>query len=166
VPLLNEHALPAIGVAACLLAGVVATRRFLRQIGLAERVFVGLAGLGGVLLLWLVLTVDCYSFFGAQARAQPGAAHWRWLGQMSVSILWAVYATAVLACGFRFRISQLRWTALGLYVVTVAKVFLVDMAGLDQIYRIVAFFVLAVFLGVAAWAYQRIRIELNTAAES
>jgi len=115
--------------------------------------------------LWLVLTVDCYGFFAAQARAYADAAHWRWLGQMSVSILWAVYATVVLACGFRFRLAQLRWTALGLYVATVAKVFLVDMAGLDQIYRIVAFFVLAIFLGAAAWAYQRIRIELSAGAE-
>jgi uncharacterized membrane protein len=164
VPILNEFALPAIGVAACLLAGVAAAQRFLKQIGLAERVLVAVAGLGSVLLLWLVLTVDCYGFFDAQARVHDDA-HWRWLGQMSVSILWAVFATIVLACGFRFRRAQLRWTALGLYVVTVAKVFLVDMAGLDQIYRIVAFFVLAIFLGVAAWAYQRIRIELNAAAE-
>jgi len=165
LPILNEFALPAIGVAACLLVGVAAAQRFLKQIGLVERVFVALAGLGGVLLLWLVLSVDCYGFFAAQARAQADAAHWRWLGQMSVSILWAVYATVVLACGFRFRLAQLRWTALGLYVATVAKVFLVDMAGLDQIYRIVAFFVLAIFLGAAAWAYQRIRIELSAGAE-
>jgi len=164
LPIVNEFALPAIGVAACLLAGVAASRRFTKQIRLDERALVAMAGLGAVLLLWLVLSVDCYGFFDAQARARDDA-HWRWLGQMSLSILWAVFATVVLACGFRLRLAPLRWTALGLYVVTVVKVFLVDMAGLDQIYRIVAFFVLAIFLGMAAWAYQRIRIELNAAAE-
>lgn len=164
LPIVNEFALPAIGVAACLLAGVAASRRFKRQIRLDERVLVAMAGLGGVLLLWLVLSVDCYGYFDAQASARDDA-HWRWLGQMSLSILWAVFATVVLACGFRLRLAPLRWTALGLYVVTVVKVFLVDMAELDQIYRIVAFFVLAIFLGVAAWAYQRIRIELNAAAD-
>jgi uncharacterized membrane protein len=116
--------------------------------------------------LWLVLTIDCYGFFNAQARVRPDPARWRWLGQMSVSILWAVYATAILALGFRLRLAWLRWTALGLFVVTAVKVFLVDMAGLDQIYRIVAFFVLAIFLGLAAWAYQRIRLELSSGVKT
>jgi uncharacterized membrane protein len=31
------------------------------------------------------------------------------------------------------------------------------MSGLDEIYRIVAFFVLAVLLGVAAWLYQLVQ---------
>jgi uncharacterized membrane protein len=51
----------------------------------------------------------------------------------------------------------LRWTGLGLFGLTVLKVFMFDMSGLDQIYRIVAFFVLAILLGVAAWAYQRVK---------
>ena len=50
-------------------------------------------------------------------------------------------------------------TALGLYGVTVVKVFLFDMAGLGEVYRILAFLVLAVLLGVAAGVYQRIRPE-------
>ncbi len=166
VPVLNDFALPAIGVAACLLVAVAVGRRLVKRLAEPEQMLVALAGLGGVVLLWLVLTVDCYGFFRSQAEVRGDPAHWRWLGQMSVSILWAVYATAVLALGFRFRLAGLRWTALGLYVITVAKVFLVDMAGLDQIYRIAAFFVLAIFLGIAAWAYQRIRVELASAAES
>ena len=166
VPVFNQFALPAIGVAACLLAAVAAARWFLKRLGDAERVLVAMAGLAGILLLWLVLTVDCYGFFDAQGRVYAAdRAQWRWLGQMSVSVLWAVYATAALAAGFRLRLARLRWTALGLYVITVIKVFLVDMAGSGQIYRIVAFFVLAVFLGLAAWAYQRIRLELVSAPE-
>ena len=167
LPVFNEFALPAIGVAACLLVAVAAGRRLARRLNEPEQMLVALAGLGGVVLLWLVLTIDCYGYFRALAAArQVDQAHWRWLGQMSVSILWAVYATVVLASGFRFRLAGLRWTALGLYAITVVKVFLVDMAGLDQIYRIAAFVVLAIFLGIAAWAYQRIRIELSSAAEA
>jgi uncharacterized membrane protein len=166
VPVFNEFALPAIGVAACLLVAVAAGRRLVKRLEEEEQILVALAGLGGVVLLWLVLTIDCYGFFRSQAEVYGDPARWRWLGQMSLSILWAVYATVVLALGFRFRLAGLRWTALGLYVITVVKVFLVDMAGLDQIYRIAAFFVLAIFLGIAAWAYQRIRIELSSAAEA
>jgi uncharacterized membrane protein len=61
--------------------------------------------------------------------------------------------------GFRYRLAALRWLAIGLFGVTVVKVFLVDMATLSQIYRILAFFALAVILGLAWLAYQRVRIE-------
>jgi uncharacterized membrane protein len=114
----------------------------------------------GALLPWLVLSVDLYGYFDAQA-AIGGAdrSHWARLGQMSLSVLWAAYATGLLVVGFRSELARLRWTALGLYGLTVGKVFLLDMVGLDEIYRILAFLVLAVLLGVAARVYQRPRAE-------
>ena len=42
------------------------------------------------------------------------------------------------------------------------KAFVVDMAGLNEIIRILAFLVLAMILGMAAYAYQRIRLDLST----
>jgi len=46
---------------------------------------------------------------------------------------------------------------MGLYGVTVLKLFLVDMANVQQLYRILAFFVLAVVLGLVARVYQRFK---------
>ncbi len=160
VPAFNHFSLPAIGVVFCLLAGVASTRRFVRQRGWAERVFAGGAAAVGVLLLWLVLSFDCYNYFAVRAR-QPGAprATLLWLGQMGLSVLWTVYATVVLVIGFRASQSWLRWLALALYGVTVLKVFFVDIRELDEIYRVVAFFVLAVFMGLAAWGYQRLPFD-------
>ena len=157
IPVWNEFALPAIGTAACLLGAVVATRRFLGRLGRPERVLVAAAGLAGILLVWLVLSVDCHGFFDARARA-AGSDRSTWLraGQMSLSVLWAVYATVILAIGFRARLTSLRWLAIAIYGVTVGKVFFFDMAELDEVYRILAFFILALFVGAAAWAYQRI----------
>ena len=54
---------------------------------------------------------------------------------------------------------MLRWTALALFAITLVKVFIFDMADLDEIYRIVAFFVLAMLLGISAWAYQRYQVD-------
>jgi uncharacterized membrane protein len=123
---------------------------------------VALTALGGIVLLWLVLTVDCYSFFEAQSRL-PNADrnHQRWLGQLSVSILWAVYASVILAAGFRLRLASMRWLAIGVYGMTVTKVLLVDMEDLQQFYRILAFFILAVILGLATRAYQRIETDTS-----
>ena len=49
----------------------------------------------------------------------------------------------------------LRWTALGLFGLTLIKVIFVDMGNLPGFYRVAVFFVLALVLGVAARVYQR-----------
>jgi uncharacterized membrane protein len=160
--LLNRFALPSSCVAICLLLAVAVTRPYLSRLTTWERRGVALTALGGIVLLWLVLTVDCYSFFEAQSRL-PNADrnHQRWLGQLSVSILWAVYASVILAAGFRLRLASMRWLAIGVYGMTVTKVLLVDMEDLQQFYRILAFFILAVILGLATRAYQRIETDTS-----
>ena len=163
LPILNDHALPALGASACLLAAVAATRRLQRGLDPAELALAVAAEVGGVLQLWLVLSVDLYRYF--QAAFGAGAEGDRF-AQMALSVFWAVYATLVLAVGFRVHRPRLRWTALGLYGVTVAKVLLLDMGGLDEVYRILAFLVLALLLGVAAAVYQRIRPERETSGKA
>lgn len=167
IPIFNSFALPALGVALCVLAALISTRRWLRQRSADEQGLARAAGGAAILLLWLILSLECYGFFEAYAH-QPDAsrARWLWLGQMALSVLWAVFATVVLVIGFRQRLPSLRWLALMLYGVTVLKVFFVDMVRLDEIYRIVAFFVLAIFMGLAARGYQRITPDEKQTPES
>lgn len=158
VPVFNPDALPALAVAACLLAAALAMRRLLarpHELDVAARYA---AGLGGVVLVWLVLSLDTYQFFTARIDWRTGmdAEQLTWAARTSLSALWAVYAVLVLALGFWLRSQALRWTALGLFGLTLAKVFLVDMAGLAGFYRVTAFFVLALLLGLAAWGYQKV----------
>ena len=165
LPILNHYALPALGVTACLLGSVTAARRYWRALGRPERSFAGLAGVVGILLLWFVLSADVHRLFRALADAQltgQETVRMRWLGQVALSALWSVLALAVLAVGFMRRLAAVRWTALFLFAMTIGKVFLHDMAGLREIYRILAFFILAILLGVAGWAYQRIQVDRQT----
>lgn len=156
IPVFNQFALPAIGVAICILIAAAGTRRFLERIPQAERVFALLGALGGVALLWLILSVDCYSYFAALRQvADTDVEKLRWLGQMSLSVLWVVLASVVLTMGFRMRLAPLRWQAITLYLVTVGKVLTIDIGHLAQFYRIMAFFVVAIVLGLAARTYQR-----------
>ena len=164
-PILNQYAVPALGVTACLLGSVMVARRFWARLGQAEQRLTALAGVLGVLLLWFVLSVDTYAYFHAVAAAQPvgeDAVRMRWLGQVALSALWSVYALGVLAVGFIRRVPTVRWTALFIFAMTIGKVFLHDMAGLKEIYRILAFFILAILLGLAGWAYQRIQVDRPT----
>jgi uncharacterized membrane protein len=157
VPLFNLVALPSLGLAACILASVVLADRFLPRLRSVERWLIGAAGVTGVLLLWLILSFECYGYFVSHAIGSADFAVWNWRGQLALTVLWTVYATALLVLGFRLGRARLRWLAMGLFGVSVVKLFVVDMANVQQLYRILAFFVLAVVLGLVARAYQRFK---------
>lgn len=158
-PLLNPDALPALGVAACLLGAVALTERRRAALGRLELGLASVATVGSLLLLLLVLIVDVRGTLALRALADPGQAEsWLWRMQLAVSVLAALYATALLTLGFLRRRALLRWTALLIFAGTIGKVLLVDMAGLAELYRILAFLIVAVLLGLSGWAYQRLQL--------
>lgn len=76
-------------------------------------------------------------------------------GQLALSVVWTLYATMLLLIGIARRNTTARVTALVLFGVTITKVFLFDLSGLEPVSRIVSFLVLgAVLLGVS-FLYQR-----------
>jgi uncharacterized membrane protein len=74
---------------------------------------------------------------------------------MALSVLWSVYAAVLAAIGFVRRLSAIRWAALALFALTIGKAMLVDIAELQQLYRIIVFFVLGLLLLMVAWGYQK-----------
>jgi uncharacterized membrane protein len=74
---------------------------------------------------------------------------------MALSVLWATYAAALAALGFMRRIAAIRWASLGLFALTTVKAMLIDIAQLQQLYRIIVFFVLGVLLLMVAWRYHK-----------
>ena len=70
-------------------------------------------------------------------------------------MLWALFAVGFLAGGIWKDIKPLRFAGLGLFVVVVGKVFLVDLAGMPTLYRVVAFMAVGMFLLAGAYAYIR-----------
>ena len=78
-------------------------------------------------------------------------------GQLALSALWAVTGVAALVAGLRRDVRDLRVAALGLLAVTIAKVFLYDLATLTSGWRIASFLALGLLLLGAGFAYQRLR---------
>jgi uncharacterized membrane protein len=75
--------------------------------------------------------------------------------QLGLSVIWTLYATALFAAGMARHQALWRWLGLGLFGWTIFKVFIVDLAALDVVYRILSFLGLGIVLvGVSAW-YQR-----------
>lgn len=157
IPILNGFALPSLGVAVCILISVLVAGRFESRLHQAERFLVACAGVSGVSLIWLILSFDCYGYFESQSIGTDEAQLWRWRGQLALTVMWTLFASILLILGFRLKRVRLRWMAIALYGITVMKLFMVDMANVQQLYRILAFFVLAIVLGLVARVYQRFR---------
>ena len=121
-----------------------------------------LRGAAGVALL-LTLAVGWILHQGlavAAARAADDSGSARklqWKQQVGLSLLFTLYAAAALAWGFVRRIPAVRYAALGLFGVVIVKAFLIDLAELQAIYRILSFLVLGLVLLGVSYVYQKRR---------
>ena len=78
-------------------------------------------------------------------------------GQMVLSVFWALAGVGVLVTGLQRDLHALRVAGLALLGVTVAKVFLFDLATLSSMYRVVSFIGLGLLLLAGAFVWQRLR---------
>ena len=110
------------------------------------------AGIGALALQFLFLTFELGT---ALHRFLPG------MRAGGLTLLWALYALALLLAGLRRRVRGLRYAGLALFAVVVGKIFFADLEGLGPIYRIVAFIVLGIVLFLAALLYLRNRARFQ-----
>jgi len=156
-PVFNRYAFPGVLVTACLLAAAYLARTMLPPRPGAERTVWLVAVLAGLLLGLVVLSTDVTRFVRLLELRNAWSSYDSFsLAGMSLTILWALYAALVLAVGFWRDSRLLRTAALGLFGLAMVKALLWDSAALAGVSRAVAFFVLAVVMGAAAWVYQRL----------
>lgn len=74
---------------------------------------------------------------------------------LTLSICWALYGLALLGAGMWRRASGLRKASLALILVTCGKVFLFDLAHLEDLYRVMSLTGLALSLIFVSFAYHR-----------
>jgi len=157
-PVLNKYFLSALAVTGCVFGAAALCQRLRQQqqtIG-AQLYLVML--LAGIITLWFVMSVETVTFFVARAamlKSAEAVSHEGWLGQMALSVLWSLYAGALTTIGFIRRSAAVRWAALGIFGLTIIKVMMIDIAVLQQLYRIIAFLVLGLLLLVVAWGYHK-----------
>jgi uncharacterized membrane protein len=83
-----------------------------------------------------------------------------------LSVYWAAFALALVSAGLIRRLRSLRLAGLMLFAVTAGKVILVDLAGLDPFYRILAFLLLGGLLLAGAFVYLRFQEQVLSGNES
>jgi uncharacterized membrane protein len=123
-----------------------------------------------LLLLFGVLTSETSGTFTQQAwRADRAgdvlaAQDARRIGGLAVSVLWTVFATALLAGGLALRNHPLFYSAYGLFALTAGKVVFWDLQSFSLPYRMLSFLALAVLLTAGAYLNLRFRERLGTRA--
>lgn len=103
----------------------------------------GIVALG---LLFLYATLEVNTFLYAYV---PG------LRAGGVSILWSLFALGFILAGILKNVRAMRYAGLLLFAIVAGKVFFVDLARLEQLYRIVAFVLLGVLVLCGSLLYLR-----------
>jgi uncharacterized membrane protein len=111
-----------------------------------------------LLFVWVSLEVR-HAFDPAFER--PGLAA-EGIELYAYSIVWLLFGVALLALGFWRDIAALRHAGMVLVCLVVAKVFLVDMAGLEGLLRVLSFLGLGAALLGLGYAYRRFGMEPGT----
>ena len=157
-PVFNRYFLSSLFVIACFLGAIYLFQRASERKLIQAPVIKLVIGLIAAVALWFLLSIETHTFFIGRALAQKAwedAAHQRWLGQMALSVVWAAYAAALAALGFMRRIAAIRWASLALFALTIIKAMLIDVAQLQQLYRIIVLFVLGILLLLVTWGYHK-----------
>jgi uncharacterized membrane protein len=153
-------------VAACVaigLAGGALTRTAATpQAATIGRALSGVAGLALLYALSVNWTRHQESLVTAARTAGQDrlVGELRWRTQIGLSVLWTLYAAAALAWGFLRASPMVRYAALGLFGLTVIKVFAVDLGAVTTAYRILSFLVLGVVLLLVSLVYQKSRRQI------
>jgi len=154
--LLNGSFAVQASVVAAIFIAAIQFRSQNRIEGLAPRWYQNF-GLAGVVTLWAILSEQVFVYWYCLDQYGPGLLNWKFKAHMSLSLLWAAYGAVLLIVGFNRRIALLRYMALGLFGILLAKIFLFDMSEVKSIYRITAFLATGLTLVGVSYIYQYLR---------
>jgi len=104
--------------------------------------------------LFIVLNMEASLFFRDYLPAARFAA---------LSVLWTVFSVALMLLGFKENHPGLRKVSLGLFAVTLGKVFLFDMANISTPYRIISFIILGLVLVGTSYLYYKFKDKIQSA---
>lgn len=106
----------------------------------------------------ILLSVEVHDFFRFRSsRHIMDFIDSHYAYQVSLSVLWAVYASVLTGIGILKRLREARIIGILLLGVTILKVFLVDLSSLQTFYRIISFVVLGLLLLAVSYGYNRFK---------
>jgi uncharacterized membrane protein len=149
--LLNQRFAAYLLLIVCFGVALWSSREQVDETGNEEKVELGVFSVLINIFAITALSLEFWDYFGKASYGSDADL----ARNLSLSILWAIYATALILLGVQQKSALLRWQALLLFGLVVAKVFFVDLASLDRSYRILSFLVLGLLLMGVSFLYTR-----------
>ncbi|MBI3586547.1 MAG: DUF2339 domain-containing protein [Ignavibacteriales bacterium] len=120
-------------------------------------------GFGFFMILFLLLTVETSDYFenilrfgiGIVTRGQNEITTLQNQRQIFISAVWLLYSIIVMIVGIARNLRGPRFIAIGLFGLSILKIFIVDLSFLETLYRIFSFIGLGVILLAVSYMYQR-----------
>ena len=105
------------------------------------------------LITVMLITSEIDAYWSARADALTR--------ELAKSVALAAYATFAIVIGLRRDYAPIRYFAIALFGLTTIKVFFVDMAQLERVYRILSIIGLGIAMLVTSYLYQRARRQID-----
>jgi len=103
------------------------------------------------ILLFIILNIEVSGFFHSNLLN----AHFA-----GISVFWAIFSIVLICIGFIKNIYILRQCAIGLFAITLIKVFLIDMSKASAPFRILSFMVLGILLILSSFLYYKFKDKI------
>lgn len=123
------------------------------------------------LVLFELFTVETRDFFQQALESLPSNDPKALrsvfnMQQLAIPGVWLLYSIMLMAAGIRRRVRSLRILAMGLFGLTIIKIFIFDLSFLDTLYRIFSFIGLGLILLAVSYIYQRYKDLFPSRGES
>lgn len=147
VVMLNPRA--AAGAAIVALSYVLAWLHYRDASAPGRDVAIGAALIAAQAVTLVLLTSEIYAYWAVREG--------RFARELMISATWGIYAAVLVVIGLRTDYAPIRYFAIAVLALTIVKVFLADMAGLDRIYRVSSVIGLGIVLLATSYLYNRAR---------
>jgi uncharacterized membrane protein len=131
--------------------------------GVRPRADSAIAAIAAVALALGYLTLQVRRFYHGPVLTDGATSD---VEQYTYSAVWLAFGVVLLAAGIRLRSRPVRFASAAVTILTVLKVFLVDMSDLTGIYQALSFIGLGIVLLGIGWFYQRLLFPPAARAES
>lgn len=109
----------------------------------------------GLLLCFALINLEIADYYSPRGQPIAFSGEHSYARDLTTSVAWGLYAMTLLVVGVWRTVRELRYLSLAFLLLTVAKVFLYDLANVGGIYRILSFLGLGVSLILVSLFYQR-----------
>lgn len=123
----------------------------------SDTIFYNIIGITAIFTLWVLLSEEIHLYWYCKNRFIETIGNWRFLSNMYISVMWAIYGAALMGVGFCFKKTGIRYIALGLFAALLIKVFILDMSTVKSVYKIAAFLATGLTLVAVSYLYQHLK---------